>query len=77
MDTKKPLNLCGHRIRKLRIERKWSQATLAMKCQLAGWDASRDIIARIEQRIRIVRDFDLATVAHVLRVPVEQLFPRR
>lgn len=50
---------------------------LATKCQLAGWDISRDIIARIELRIRWVADFELVLLAQVLDVPVVSLLPRR
>jgi len=75
--NKPPLNACGPTIRRLRYERKWSQATLALKCQLAGWDISRDIIASMELRRRLLTDLDLQRFAKVFRVPVEQLFPRR
>ena len=44
----------------LRSRRGWSQPVLAAKCQLAGWDVSRDIIARIELRVRWVADFELS-----------------
>jgi transcriptional regulator with XRE-family HTH domain len=54
-----------------------SQAQFAAKCQLAGWDASRDIVARIELQIRRVTDLELITLASVLRVPVESLLSKR
>ena len=50
---------------------------LAAKCQLAGWDVSRDIIARIELRVRWVAYFELMLLAHVLDVPVTSLLPRQ
>jgi len=53
----------------------WSQPELAAKCQIAGWDVSRDIIARIELRKRWVGDFELATLAQVFEVPLDELFP--
>ncbi len=50
---------------------------LATKCQLAGWDISRDIIARIELRIRWVADFELILLAQVLNVSVAELLPSK
>lgn len=54
-----------------------SQAQFAAKCQLSGWDVSRDIVARIELQIRCVTDIELMTLAGVLRVPVDVLLPKR
>ena len=68
---------CRPEIRILRSRRGWSQPVLAAKCQLAGWDVSRDIIARIELRIRWVADFELMLLAQVLGVPVSNLLPRQ
>ena len=79
MDAKKKpsLNVCGPVLRRLRNQRTWSQAQLALKCQLAGWDASRDIINRMERGERMMLDRDILILAKVLGVAVEQLFPRR
>ena len=41
----------------------WSQEHLAGKCQLSGWDASRDVIARIELQKRIVTDWEIIWLA--------------
>lgn len=62
-------------IRKLREARDWSQSDLAAKCQLAGWDVGRDIIARIEGKIRLVRDSELITLAEVFGVTPNELLP--
>ncbi|MFA5263841.1 MAG: helix-turn-helix domain-containing protein [Opitutaceae bacterium] len=75
--TKKPRNVVGPQIRVLRSRRGWSQPVLAAKCQLVGWDVSRDIIARIELRVRWVADFELMLLAQVLGVPVGSLLPRQ
>lgn len=56
---------------------KWSQATLAAKCQVAGWDISRDVVATIENRARWIGDFELVLLAKVLEVPVTLLIPDR
>lgn len=72
---KKALNVSGPQIRRIRNAYCWSQPELAAKCQLAGWDVSRDIIARIECRTRWVGDFELAMLARVLGVSVQELLP--
>lgn len=47
-----------------------------MKCQLAGWDVSRDIIANIELGRRLLTDRELALLARLLDAPLEEFFPR-
>ena len=74
---KKALNVSGPQIRRIRNGHCWSQPELAARCQLAGWDVSRDIIARIECRTRWVGDFELAILADVLKVEVPELLPQR
>jgi len=77
MPVRKPKNAVGPKVISLRHRLGLSQAGLAARCQLAGWDVSRDIIARIELQIRIVTDIELMHLAHVLKVPAEVLLPRR
>ena len=73
----KPRNVVGPQVRAQRSRLGWSQPELAAKCQLAGWDISRDIVARIELRIRWVADFELILLAKVLGVETTNLLPRR
>jgi len=40
-----------------------------------GWDVGRDIIARIETRVRLVTDAEILFLAKALRVSVVELFP--
>lgn len=40
---------------------------------MAGWDISRDIVARIEGQTRWVGDFELVKLADVLGVPATDL----
>lgn len=72
----KHLNLCGPTIRRLRCNRGWSQSQLALKCQLAGWDASRDIVARIEMKCRAVSDIDLVNLGKIFGVSIDELVPK-
>lgn len=69
--------MIGQRVRVLRYKRGWSQADAATKCQLSGWDVSRDTIANIELRRRWVADFEVVLLARVLGVTVNDLLPRR
>ena len=72
---KKPLNICGPQVRRIRGRHRWLQPQFARECKVAGWDVSRDIIARIECQTRRVGDFELANLAQVLGVSVQDLLP--
>ena len=50
---------------------------LATKLQLAGFDISRSGVPKIEARLRFVDDKDLMFLAELLRIPIQDLFPRR
>ena len=71
---REPLNIVGP-VRRLRCERSLSQPALAAKCQLLGWDVSRDTIAKIEGQTRWVGDGELVFLARSLGVALEALFP--
>ena len=68
-----PLNISGPVVRRLRVERGMSQPDFAAACQRAGWDVSRDIIARIEGGSKLVRDSELVKLAAVLGVTPNDL----
>ena len=70
-------NISGDSVRRYRDKLGLSQPKLALKCQLLGWDASRDTIASIEDGTRIVKDVEVAILAKVLGVTVNQLIPER
>jgi transcriptional regulator with XRE-family HTH domain len=75
---KVPRNVIGPQVRKYRKLHKWSQATLAAKCQVftaAGWHITRDVVALIESRARWIGDFELVLLANVLKVPITDLIP--
>lgn len=78
-DPKKPaaakdsLNLVGPQVRRLRTASRWSQTDLAATCQRQGWDAGRDVIARIEAGNRQVTDHELVVLARVLGCTVAEL----
>jgi hypothetical protein len=68
-------NIIGPEVAKIRGSRDWSQATLAAKCQLKGWDVSRGVIAGIEGRHRVVEDWEVFVLASVMEVSADKLFP--
>lgn len=70
-------NISGKAVRRHRDKLSLSQPKLALKCQLLGWDASRDTIAAIEDGSRVVKDVEAAILAKVLGVSVADLIPSR
>jgi transcriptional regulator with XRE-family HTH domain len=73
---KRPKNAVGPQLMRVRSRLGLSQAQLAAKFQVAGWDVSRDIIARIELQTRCVSDIELIGLAHILRVSVDSLLSK-
>ena len=70
-----PLNIVGPHVGKIRNQKGLSQAALASACQSAGWDVSRETIAKIESGFRWVGDFEVVKLARVLEIPIMDLFP--
>ena len=70
-----PRNIVGPQAMRLRCAKGWSQEQMATACQVAGWDVSRGVIARIEGGVRWVSDFDLIQLASILKAPLGSLYP--
>ena len=70
-------NNIGPQVRRRRYALGWSQSMLATKLQLAGFDISRSGVSKIEALLRFVDDKDLMFLAEVLKIPIQELFPRR
>ena len=68
-------NAIGPAVRRLRYEHELTQDTLAARCGVAGCDLSRGTLAKIEAQVRPVSDAELFTLAQVLKVPMDKLFP--
>jgi transcriptional regulator with XRE-family HTH domain len=62
-------------VRKWRTRKGWTQARLALKLQLFGWDTSRESVNGLENQRRRVPDLELFVLARVLGVRLEELFP--
>lgn len=72
-----PLNLVGPQVRRFRKAQDLSQEALSAKLQVAGWDVSRESLAKLESQFRRVPDCELLFLAKVLRITVMDLFPRK
>lgn len=70
-------NLIGAEIRRRRDNLGWSQSDLAVKLQLAGWDIDRSQVSKIECRLVHLSDYHQVYLAHVFKVTVNDLYPRR
>ena len=70
--------MIGPRLRSLREAEGLTQAELAARLQLAGWDISRETLAKVESQVRCVTDRELVRFAEALEVdPSELLKPAR
>lgn len=52
-------NICGEQIRKIRMEKKMSQAALSRALQLEGITIDRYSICRMEKGERFIADYEL------------------
>lgn len=68
-------NVIGPQVRRLRYQRGWSQAKLAVKLQVLGWDISRSGVGKIEAQLNRVSDYQMIFLATALRVDERELFP--
>lgn len=67
-------NMVGDQVRKLRIEKGWSQQTLSNKLETLAIYICRGSISRIEDKQRTVTDIELYGLAEILGVSIESLF---
>ena len=71
-----PRNVVGEIIRRVRNDKGLSQDQLSAKCSRLGFEISRGTLAKIESQIRGVSDVELFVIAHVLKLPIADLFPK-
>lgn len=60
-------------MRRARYKREWSQADVATRLQLAGFDLSRSGVGKIEAGLRMVSDVKLIYILTVFQVSFEDL----
>ena len=70
-----PRNVVGPQVRALRTAQRLLQRDLCARCQVAGYDLSRESLAKIESGFRVVSDAEVVLLAWALRVPLLTLFP--
>ena len=71
---KKRLNLCGPHLRRLRLERHLTLVDIQAALELEyGIALDRTNLGRIENGERTVTDIELAVLAHLLGVSIDQL----
>ena len=63
----------GQHIRKLRMERKWTQEQMCAKLQLNGYDITRGALAKIESGTRHIYLDDLLALQKVLQISFDEL----
>lgn len=68
------MNMIGGNLRRLRIERGWSQQMLSNKLEMLAIYVCRGSISRIEDKQRTVTDIELYGFSQVLGVPIAELF---
>ena len=68
-------NIVGPAVRRLRVEQELSQDALAARCQVAGWDVSRETLSKIEAGLRRVNDAEVMMLAKILGCKIKELFP--
>ena len=61
-------NVCGEKIREMRVKNRMSQSDLAAKLQVNGVIMERDSISRIESGTRFVADYELYIFAQVFAI---------
>lgn len=67
-------NVVGRNIERLRKEKGYKQKDFIAKLQLFGLDINPTSYSKLEGQVRVATDREVYAVAHVLGVPMEQLF---
>ena len=68
-------NVVGPQVRQIRRQQRLSQTKLVLRCQLSGFDLSRESLAKVEGGWRVVSDVEVLLLADALGVPFSSLFP--
>jgi len=68
------MNIVGPQVRSIRESQGLTQEELTAKCNLLDWDISRSSLAKIESQVRRVTDSEVALLAEVLDVEIDELY---
>ena len=74
---KRALNLVGPQVQKFRTGKGWTQAVLAEKLQLLGWNVSLGSVGKLEAQLRRVSDCEMLFLSKILNVNAGDLLPKR
>ena len=66
-------NVCGDHVHEARCKLRLTQSDLAAQLQINGIIIERDSVSRIEIGTRFVADYELKTLAQILKVSVDWL----
>lgn len=69
-------NVIGPQVRRLQYHCGWSQAKLAVKLQILGWDISRSGVGKIEAQLSCVSDYQMIYLVEVFGVDAREFFPK-
>lgn len=75
--AKRSKNISGVRIAAIRKQKGMTQAELAEKVQTLGVNLDRAAVAKIENGLRCVLDYEIQAIASTLRVSVATILVRR
>lgn len=67
-------NVVGDNVRLYRVKCQLTQQELASKMQTLGVNMDQQMISRIESNDRIVTDYELACLCHILKVQPQDLW---
>ena len=67
-------NVIAENVRLLRVKNQMTQQDLASKMQTLGVNMDQQMISRIESNDRIVTDYELACLCHILKVQPQELW---
>lgn len=70
-------NTIGPQIKRLREQKKLTQAMLAARCGILGWEISENGITKIEAQIRCVTEKELLVLAEALKVKLREIYPKK
>ena len=73
MARKRIQNIVGGNLRRTRRSRGLTQVDVVARCQLLGWQLSRETLAKIEAEMRRVNDAEVAMLARAMGVDVDHL----
>jgi transcriptional regulator with XRE-family HTH domain len=72
-----PRNAIGPSVRSHRSRLNITQADLAARCNLLGFDIGRETVSQIERGKRGVSDLEMILISKALRVEIAELIPKQ